>query len=459
MDRRDFLRLLGIGTTAALLPELLSGRASAQTVPSTTSAAIPATTSPLARQPNIICILSDDVGLGDMGCYGGPFKTPHIDALATGGLRFERCYSTPLCGPSRCQLLTGQYPFRTGLISNQSANAISPDKQIMIPSVLKPAGYVTASVGKWGQMCLGPKEWGFDEYLTFPGSGKYWASQGGYTLNGKKKDLGENEYLPDVMHTFLVDFITRHREEPFFVYYPMSHIHGPILRTPDSRAGKDFYADNITYMDKLVGKLVAELERLKLRDNTLILFLGDNGTAGPHAALATVNGQAVSGQKGTMWEGGSRVPLIANRPGQVPAGQVLPDLVDFSDLLPTFAQLAGAALPKDHTLDGHSFAAQLQGQKGQPREWIYVELAGKRYVRADRWKLTGAGELYDLKDAPFKEAPVAADATDPEATAARKHLHEVLVGLVGPERLGGPAGLEAPGKQPKQGKRRRANQP
>jgi hypothetical protein len=107
---------------------------------------------PVPQRPNIILILSDDVGLGDIGCSGGAFKTPQIDSLARGGTRFEYCYATPLCGPSRCQLLTGRYPFRTGLISNNSEDAIEPGHEIMIPTVLKKAGYVTASVGKWGQM-------------------------------------------------------------------------------------------------------------------------------------------------------------------------------------------------------------------------------------------------------------------------------------------------------------------
>src|SRR5205823_2045247 len=114
------------------------------------------------QKPNIILIYSDDVGLGDIGCCGGHFKTPQIDALAKGGTRFEYCYATPLCGPSRCQTLTGRYPFRTGLINNNSHQAIQPGLETMIPSVLKKAGYVTASVGKWGQMSFGPGEWGFD---------------------------------------------------------------------------------------------------------------------------------------------------------------------------------------------------------------------------------------------------------------------------------------------------------
>src|SRR5512137_402569 len=130
-----------------------------------------------ADKPNIVLILSDDVGLGDIGAFGGPFKTPQIDSLAKGGMRFANCYSTPLCGPSRCELLTGRYPFRTGLINNQSHNAVSPSRETMIPTIMKKAGYATASVGKWGQICLGPGEWGFDEYLVFKGSGRYWRDQ------------------------------------------------------------------------------------------------------------------------------------------------------------------------------------------------------------------------------------------------------------------------------------------
>jgi arylsulfatase A len=233
------------------------------------------------------------------------------------------------------------------------------------------------------------------------------------------------------MHDFLVDFITRHKDQPFYVHYAMSHIHGPIVRTPDSAGGgRSLYADNIAYLDKLVGKLIAELERLKLRENTLIIFAGDNGTAG-NPQKSTVNGKPLSGHKGTMLEGGSRVPLIVSWPGTTPAGKVSKDLIDFSDFFPTFAELAGAELPKGVTIDGRSFLPQAKGQAGNPREWIYVELEGKRYVRTKGWKLTGTGELFDMKEAPFKEISVAVDSADAEAVAARKHLQGVLTGLVG----------------------------
>ena len=381
-----------------------------------------------ASKPNIIFILSDDVGLGNIGCYGGHWPTPNIDALAKGGTRFEYCYANPLCGPSRATCLSGRYVFRTGMLTNGDGNQMRRE-EVLLPKVLKPAGYVTAQVGKWSQLRLEPSDWGFDEYLRFQGSGKYWSDQGpDYTLNGKVTPLGDR-YLPDVMHEFLVDFMTRHKDQPFYIHYAMSHMHAPIKRTPDSKPGradeKAAYGDDNAYMDKLVGQLVDALEKLKLREKTLLVFVGDNGTAHQGAPMATVDGKPISGLKGTMLEGGSRVPLIVNWPGATPAGKVVKDLTDFTDFLPTFAELAEAKLP-DVKIDGHSFAAQIKGQPGKPREWVYVQLAGARYVRDARWKLTGTGEMFDLKEAPFKELPVAADAADPSAKSGRERLQAVL---------------------------------
>jgi arylsulfatase A len=400
-----------------------------------------------ATKPNIIFILSDDVGLGNISCYGGAFKTPNIDALAKGGTRFEYCYANPVCGPSRATCLTGRYVFRTGMLTNGYAQRMHKD-EIMLPKVLKPAGYVTAQVGKWTQLPLQPGDWGFDEYLRFMGSGKYWSSQAAnYTLNGKAVPLGDR-FLPDVMHEFLVDFMTRHKDQPFYVHYAMSQMHSPILRTPDSPSAKGhFYADENAYMDKLVGQLVAALEKLGLRERTLLVFVGDNGTAHQGADEATVDGRAISGLKGTMLEGGSRVPLIVNWPGTTPAGKFVKDLTDFTDFMPTFADIAGAKLP-GVKLDGHSFAPQIKGQPCTPREWVYVQLAGARYVRDARWKLTGTGEFFDLKEAPFKEIAVAADNADADAKAGRERLQAVLADLKSQDTITG----DTPPRQKKKDK-------
>jgi arylsulfatase A len=380
-------------------------------------------------QPNIILIYTDDVGIGEIGCYGAPFSTPRIDSLATNGMRFEYCYSTPLCGPSRCQTLTGRYPFRTGLNSNQSAAALAGHTEIMIPTVMKQAGYVTACVGKWGQMPYGPGQWGFDEWMSGRGSGRYRPEQKiEYERNGKWRTLQEGEYLPDLMHDFVVSFIEKHQAQPFFLYYPMEAIHGPILRTPDSKPDADqrqLYRDNVEYMDKTVGKLLDELDRLKIREKTLVIFTGDNGTA-RFGLPAQINGRQIFGQKGQLNEGGCRVPLLVSWPGTTPVGKVSSALVDFSDFFATFAELGGAQLPEGVTLDSHSFAPQIKNQNGTPREWVYVELNGRSFVRDARYKLTNRGEFFDLKNAPFEEIPVPADTTDSTATAARQRLQQVL---------------------------------
>ncbi len=389
-----------------------------------------------ARKPNIIFILADDLGIGNVSAYGADhFKTPNIDALAKTGMRFERCFSAPVCGPSRAELMTGRYGFRTGMTGNDkdSAKIMAAATEIMMPKVLKPAGYVTGQVGKWSQVPLEPSDWGFDEFLRFKASGDYWNTQEraeSYTLNGKQIPLADGEYLPDKMHDFAVDFITRHKDVPFYLYYPMSHVHSDILRTPDSAPdSKDLFMDNINYMDKLVGKLMAELERLKLRENTLVFFVGDNGVVPGEGGRSTIHGRPISGAKGMMLEGGSLVPCIASWPGTVPAGKVLPDLVDFSDFFPTITELVGGKLPEGVIIDGKSFAPTLRGEVGTPREWIFVLLGRNWYARESGWKLNDSNELFDMKDAPFEEKPVAADSTDPEAIAARKRLQAVLIQL------------------------------
>ena len=403
MNRRDFLRSAGAFATSSLMAQ------------------------PAQKKPNIVFILADDLGIGGVGCYGADhFKTPNIDALAKTGTRFTHAYTAPLCGPSRALFMTGRYAFRTGATNQDATGLMKPEVETFQSTYFKQAGYVTASIGKWGQLPLGPAEFGFDEHLRFTGSGVYWNSQPKgrrYWLNGKEQALHDKEYLPDVMHNFVVDFITRHRDKPFYVYYPMSHVHAEILPTPDSKPNAvDLYGDNISYMDKLVGKLVSELERLKLRENTLVIFVGDNGTGGGYANQSTIQGKRLSGEKGSMLEGGAHVPLIANWPGRTPAGKVSADLVDSTDFIPTFAELTGTKLPADKVFDGRSIAPQLLGRKGNPREWIYIQLAANWYVRDAKWKLNQSGELFDMSKAPFEEPLVPANAEN----AARKRLQAAL---------------------------------
>ena len=396
---------------------------------------LPAADSP-AKKPNIIFILADDLGIGNVSCYGADnFKTPNIDKLAQSGTRFEHCYAAPLCGPSRALLLTGRYAFHTGMTGNDSGPLVKPENETMIPNILKPAGYVTAMCGKWSQLPLQPASFGFDEYLRFNGSGKYWNTQTGnksYTLNGKDVPLKSGEYLPDTMQKFVINFIEQHKDQPFYIHYAMSHVHAEILPTPDTAPGtKDqfkLYQDNVAYLDKLVGQLLAELDKLKLRDNTLIVFAGDNGTAQNFAARATINGgKALSGKKGEMLECGALVPALASWPGNIPAGRVTPGFISFADFLPTFAEVAGATLPTGLQVDGKTFASPLLGKSDVwPRDWIFVELGRHWYDREMNWKLNESAEFFDMKNAPYAEPLVATNTQDQAVIAGRAHLQEVL---------------------------------
>ena len=383
------------------------------------------------KKPNIIFILADDLGYAEIGCNGSDhYKTPNIDKLASQGLRFIHAYALPLSGPSRATLLTGRYSFRTGATNQDACSSVFTKAEKAIPYYLKPAGYVSTMIGKWGQLPDDPSDFSFDQYLRFFGSGVYWTEPGkkqNYRVDGADLLLKENEYMPDLMHKKMVEFLTKNKNTPFFAYYSMSHVHGEIVRTPDSKSTTtDFYDDNITYMDKLVGKLRTELDRLKLSDNTILIFFSDNGTAGGHAEAATIGGRRLSGQKGSMLEGGSLEPLIVYWPGVTPVGKVSNDLISSTDFLPTFAEITGATLPKDVILDGQSFNAQIHGQKGNPRNSLFVQLANNFWVRNSGWKLDQSGDLFDMSKAPFEEIAVPADSKNPAATVARKSLQAEL---------------------------------
>ena len=260
-----------------------------------------------------------------------------------------------------------------------------------------------------------------------------------YVLDGKTIKVKDEEYIPDLLHKDATAWLEAHKAGPFFLYYSMSHVHGEILPTPDSAPApkgesdsamrKRHYVDNIAYMDKLVGKLVAELDRLKLRENTLIVFMGDNGSAKSNAPDATIGGRRIEGEKGSMKEGGGLVPFFASWPGVMPSGKVNANVADASDLLPTFAELAGAPLPTGRVIDGRSLVSQFKGDTKSPRTWAYCQLSNNYYVREAGWKLDQSGTLYDMKDAPFQEVAVAADTKDEAAVAARARLAAALTGL------------------------------
>jgi len=406
------------------------------------------------EKPNIVLIMADDLGFECLGSYGGEtYGTPHLDALAKSGIRFEQCHSTPLCSPSRVQLMTGRYPFRTGWVNligrgKNPLRFLDPQERTF-GHLLREHGYATGIAGKW-QLCDFAehpnhlKECGFDEHCCWTwvyegkGSSRYWNPS--IIQNGElRQDYFEDRYGPDVYCDFVIDFISRHKARPFFAYHSMALTHNPPHKTPhtavtpedrrgDKRGPDSDFIGMVAYMDKLVGRIVAALDRLQLREKTLILFTADNGTHKNYVAQA--GEQEVRGGKGTMTDAGTRVPLIANWPGVVPAGSVCGDLIDFSDFMPTLAELADAPLPTEPAIDGRSFVPQLRGQPGNPREWVFAQLGDKRCVRDKRWKLHNDGRMYDMTKDPFEQAPpIDVETAGPEAAAARQRLQAVLARL------------------------------
>jgi len=370
-------------------------------------------------------IMADDLGYECIGANGSDsYKTPNLDQLAAGGVRFDNCYVQPVCTPTRVQLMTGMYNVRNyiefGLLDRDATTFAHP---------LKEAGYATGIAGKW-QLGRGknlPQRFGFDEaYLWQHTRRPPRYANPGLEFNGEERDFTNGEYGPTLINDFAIDFVTRHKDKPFFLYYPMMLTHGPYPATPDSadwdpqaKDDKDgdhpkHFGEMITYMDKLIGQLVAKLDELEIRDNTLVLFLGDNGTG--KGTISQWKGQAYPGGKGSTTARGMHVPLIANWPGHVPAGKVNDDLIDSTDFYPTLCEVAGLKAPTSESFDGHSFAPQLMGEEGKPREWIYCWFASqggpkanKEFAMTKDVKLYRDGRVFDLKADPFEEHPTPAE--------------------------------------------------
>ena len=375
-----------------------------------------------AERPNILLIMADDLGYECLGAYGGrSYETPHLDALAESGMRFDNCFSTPKCSPSRVTLLTGRYTVRTTMRWGH----IPPD-EVTFGHVLGRAGYATALAGKWqlGRIVDDPhrvQRFGFQQSAVWAWheGPRYWQPM--IYRNDKVMEDVSDRYGPDVYTDFLIDFMKDHRHRPFLAYYPMCLTHYPKGNEP---APKDrphlTFAEMVASMDEMVGKLVAALDRLGLRECTLIIFTADNGS--PTSEVSLLGDRKIKGGKAKLTDNGTRVPLIANCPGTVPAGTINDDLIDFSDFLPTLASLAGADLPQDVTIDGRSFAPQLHGGAGDPREWVFTEWSGKAWVRDQRWKLYRQGSLYDLQHDPDEKHPLPQD----EAQDVRQRLGKVM---------------------------------
>jgi arylsulfatase A len=416
------------------------------------------------RPPNLILVLIDDMGAKELGCYGNKeYKTPNMDRLAREGMRFETCYATPYCTPTRVAIMTGQYGFRTGYFHMAGMGYTpfpsSPEFEIgskfTFADLLKTRGYRTALAGKWqltGKVPSLIHDCGFDEYRMWaytsnlpPGvkhtgafhegaqTSRYWHPC--ILENGRYLPTKPDDYGPDLFTDFVIDFAGRNKDRPFFVYFTMPMVHGPHVETPDpdhpgSRWPKGFKS-NVEYFDHVAGRLVRSVDDLGLKENTVFLFVGDNGTA--------------SSGKGTVTELGVRVPLIVRGPG-VKSGVVSRELTDITDILPTLGEFAGAERPAGHVTDGVSLVPTLLGKPGRHREWIFSFLGRGRMLRDERWLLEREGDgrerLYDCGSSRdgtgYKDV---SRSDDPEVRAARDRFHELLETLPGPD---GHPGLKPP---------------
>ena len=349
-------------------------------------------------QPNIILIMADDMGYEALSSNGSEScKSPNLDKLAAKGVRFTNCFSNPICTPSRVKLMTGQYNVR-----NYVKFGWLDREQTTFAHQLKAAGYATAIAGKWqlGRDKDSPQHFGFEQSCLWQHTRSGRSNEDGKNIdrrfvnpqlefNGVEKDFTNGEYGPQVCTDFICDFIDKNKKKPFLVYYPMILTHCPFDPTPDStdwdpkRLGSTTYKgdrndpqrhfrDMVAYADKAVGQIVSQLGKSGVRDNTLIIFTGDNGTDTP--IVTPWNGKKVLGGKGTMSDTGTRVPLIVNWPAGIrKAGRVVDDLVEFTDVFPTICEVTTAKLPKNHPGDGASIVPVLRNQAGaRKKDWVYI---------------------------------------------------------------------------------------
>ncbi len=431
------------------------------------------------QRPNILLIMSDDLGYEAIGCNGGTsYATPRLDSLAENGMRFENAHVMPLCTPTRVSLMTGKYNFRNYI----GFGLIAPD-EITFGHLFSDAGYKTCISGKWQLYSYSPpdemaelrnrgqqiEDSGFDEFCVWhPHQTEEKGSRYKDPIiyeNGEFLEDTNGKYGDDIFSDYIMDFTERNQNEPWFVYWPMALTHRPLEPTPDSPEFDEFeppsnktlggrtwdelenwpddakyYKDMVEYHDKLIGKVVDHLEKTGQRENTLIIYLGDNGS--PTEVCSIVHDHTeVCGGKGLTKDRGTHVPLICNWPGTVKPGVVQTDLIDNCDHLPTIMEAAGVPVPEGYVIDGRSFLPQLKGEEGSPHDWLFFHFEpmngrhgvfkpAQRFIRDHQWKLYEDGRLFDLTSDPDEEVAIFDEADTENSGAARSRLEPIFAQMV-----------------------------
>ena len=393
--------------------------------------------------PNVILIMADDVGIEAFPTYGGEsYATPNLDRMAKEGIQFNHCYSQPLCTPSRVKIMTG----RSNVHNYYDFSLLHP-KEKTIGHHMQSAGYVTGIVGKWqlygakhynktAEMGMHPSKAGFDTYCLWQIENLGSRYQDPWIVEDGKRLEGKDKYGPDLFADFALRFIREHKDEPFFLYYPMVLVHDPFVPTPDSdlknrsKAGGNRqanFSDMMSYMDKIVGRVWKEVKTQGIEENTVIIFVADNGT---HRSISSSwRGNSVAGGKGMSTDAGTHVPLYAVWPKKIKAGTQTASLVDFADVLPTVLDIAGAKLPKNSPVTGKSFRSVLEGNETSIHDSIYVysnprptrkSFPKAVFARDQHYKLYSDGRFYRVEADRLEKHNILAGSEDDRPKVRQK---------------------------------------
>ncbi|MEO7652031.1 MAG: sulfatase [Bryobacteraceae bacterium] len=427
-----------------------------------------------SRKPNIVLIVADDLGYGELGAQGGlDISTPNIDSIARNGTRFTSGYvSCPVCSPTRAGLMTGRYQqrfgheFNPGPAQNSDENFGLSLQETPLPVRLKTLGYATGMFGKWHlgyKPQFHPQKRGFDEFFGFLGGAHSYVDATGDNANPIFRGtmpVDEKSYLTEALAREAVAFIEKHQKAPFFVYLPFNAVHNPLQAIEKYMARfegiKDqrrrTFAAMLSAMDDAVGRVLTALREKKLEQDTLIIFISDNG--GPTPATTSRN-DPLRGFKGQVLEGGIRVPYMMQWKGRIPAGKVYDQPVISLDIHPTAVAAAGGAIPASAKLDGVDLLPYLTGaRQGHPHERLFWRFGAPRAVRAGDWKLLqqdGGWELYNLaKDIGEKDDLVSREPA--KAKELEAMFHEWDAQLIAPKwktERAGPRGGRKKGRKKK----------
>jgi len=400
-------------------------------------------------RPNIIIILGDDVGYDAIAANGNQsFATPNIDRMAKEGMNFTQCYGSPLCSPSRVMLVTGKYSFR-----NFKEWGVMDPKEKTFANILRDAGYATYVAGKWqfdgGHNSI--TSFGFSGYcvwdaLEYDTHGSIYKNPRTYE-NGvfSTKEANTNKFGDDIFTDRILSFIQKNKTKNFLVYYPIGLCHPPFTPTPDDpefaawvNGGKEsdssFFPSMVKYMDKKTGQIIDSIKAWNLYNNTIIMFVGDNGT--PKGVSYYYDGKLTTGRKGSTTSAGTHVPFMVTWPNTIKPAQVNNNLIDFTDFLPTIAEAVGLTVPASHgVIDGKSFYAQLTGQPSKPRDWIFCDFNAHngsnskltRWVQDTTYKLYDVSEkFYNIVLDPEEKNPIHPASITPEEEKIKKHLQHTM---------------------------------